>query len=214
MKKQKQNGKPHKKRVYKSAEARARQLAGLAGVRIEDHVHGCEHIQKVNGQGLWASVSEEQRKKILELYTSGKTIVQIAEITGLSKTVVGDVKLRALDEDTQFANDMFKINFRRKLQRTAENALDRVEELLPEMEGRDAVLAFSKAAETLMEMEAQQAAQVSSVHMHVHTNDAELRDQFLFAMKPAVTEIQAAKVPQMDESRPQSDLGAAKEGEN
>lgn len=194
MKKPRAKSKPVKKKVYKSAETRARQLAGLAGVRIEDHVHGCEHIKKVNGQGLWASVSEEQRKRILELYTSGKTIPQIAEITGLSKTVVGDVKLRALDEDTQFANDMFKINFRRKLQRTAENALDRVEELLPEMDGRDAVLAFNKAAETLMEMENQAAAQVSSVHMHVHTDDSALRDQFFAAMKPAIPEIKAEAV--------------------
>lgn len=194
-----------KKKVYKSPESRARQLAGLAGVRISDHVHGCEHVEKVNGKGLWASVSEEQRKRILQLYCEGKTITSIAETMGLSKTVVGDVKLRALDEDTQFANDMFKINFRKKLQQTASSALERVDELMPEMEARDAVLAFDKAAQLLLEMEAQQKPDIGSVNLHLHSSDADLANQFLAAMgeQPRAIEIQAT--PVKEETRPQSE---------
>lgn len=33
---------------------KARQLAGLSGVRINDHVEGCGHIEKINGKGDWA----------------------------------------------------------------------------------------------------------------------------------------------------------------
>lgn len=199
----KQNPKPKKK--YKSAESRARQLSGLTHVKISDHVHGCDHIQKIDGKGLWASVSEEQRKRILQLYCEGKTITSIAETMGLSKTVVGDVKLRALDEDTQFANDMFKINFRKKLQQTASSALDRVDELMPEMEARDAVLAFDKAAQLLLEMEAQQKPDIGSVNLHLHSSDADLANQFLAAMgeQPRAIEIQATPVQQ--ETRPQSE---------
>lgn len=199
----KQNPKPKKK--YKSAESRARQLSGLTHVKISDHVHGCDHIQKIDGKGLWASVSEEQRKRILQLYCEGKTITSIAETMGLSKTVVGDVKLRALDEDTQFANDMFKINFRKKLQQTASSALERVDELMPEMEARDAVLAFDKAAQLLLEMEAQQKPDIGSVNLHLHSSDADLANQFLAAMgeQPRAIEIQATPVQQ--ETRPQDD---------
>ncbi len=199
----KQNPKPKKK--YKSAESRARQLSGLTHVKISDHVHGCDHIQKIDGKGLWASVSEEQRKRILQLYCEGKTITSIAETMGLSKTVVGDVKLRALDEDTQFANDMFKINFRKKLQQTASSALERVDELMPEMEARDAVLAFDKAAQLLLEMEAQQKPDIGSVNLHLHSSDADLANQFLAAMgeQPRAIEIQAT--PVKEETRPQDD---------
>jgi len=199
----KQNPKPKKK--YKSAESRARQLSGLTHVKISDHVHGCDHIQKIDGKGLWASVSEEQRKRILQLYCEGKTITSIAETMGLSKTVVGDVKLRALDEDTQFANDMFKINFRKKLQQTASSALERVDELMPEMEARDAVLAFDKAAQLLLEMEAQQKPDIGSVNLHLHSSDADLANQFLAAMgeQPRTIEIQAT--PVKEETRPQGE---------
>lgn len=198
-----------KKKVYKSPESRARQLAGLAGVRISDHVHGCEHIEKVNGKGLWASVSEEQRKQILKLYCEGKTITGIAETMGLSKTVVGDVKLRALDEDTQFANDMFKLNFRRKLQQTASSALERVEELMPEMEARDAVLAFDKAANILMEMEAQQKPEIGSVNLHLHSSDNDLASQFLAAMGEPRQETQVIDITPKEEPRPPGEKDGA-----
>lgn len=198
-----------KKKVYKSPESRARQLAGLSGVRISDHVHGCEHIEKVNGKGLWASVSEEQRKQILKLYCEGKSIPTIAEMMGLSKTVVGDVKLRALDEDTQFADSMFKLNFRRKLQQTASSALERVEELMPEMEARDAVLAFDKAANILMEMEAQQKPEIGSVNLHLHSSDNDLASQFLAAMGEPRNEPQVIDITPKEEPRPSAEKDGA-----
>lgn len=170
--------KPKKK--YKSPESRARQLAGLSGVRIEDHVMGCDHIQKINGKGDWASVTEEQRKQILDMYSSGQTITAIAEKLNLSKTVVGDVKLRALDTDTQFANAMFKVNIRQKLQNVAELSADKVSELIPEMNARDAVLALSKSMEALAEIEATKVPEVSSMHLHLHASD--IQAQFLAAM--------------------------------
>jgi len=173
--------KPAKKRVYKSAESRARQLAGLSGVRIEDHVIGVTGIEKINGKGNWASVSEETRKQILEMYTSGMTIVAIAEKLKLSKTVVGDAKLRALDTDTQFANAMFKVNIRQKLQHAAEHSVDRISELLPEMEARDATLALAKSMEILLAMDKEKTPEVNNtMNLHIHASD--LQSQFLSAM--------------------------------
>ena len=40
--------------VYRSPESRARQLAGLSGVKIEKHVPGVV-MEKVNGQGALTS---------------------------------------------------------------------------------------------------------------------------------------------------------------
>lgn len=180
---------PAKKRVYKSAESRARQLAGLSGVRIEDHVVGVQ-MEKINGKGDWASVSEDARKQILELYSSGHTITAIAEKLKLSKTVVGDVKLRALDTDTQFANAMFKVNIRQKLQHAAESSVDRIAELLPEMEGRDATLALAKSMEILMAMDKEKTPDVTNT-MNLHIHAGELQSQFLAAMteKPKTIDI-------------------------
>jgi transposase-like protein len=154
-------------------------------------------------------VSEEQRKRILQLYCEGKTITSIAETMGLSKTVVGDVKLRALDEDTQFANDMFKLNFRRKLQQTASSALERVEELMPEMEARDAVLAFDKAANILMEMEAQQKPEIGSVNLHLHSSDNDLAGQFLAAMGEPKQEHPVIDITPKEEPRPPGEKSGA-----
>jgi len=173
--------KPVKKRVYKSAETRARQLAGLANVRIADHVIGADHIPKVAGQGNWASIGEDVRKQILDMYTAGHTIVAIAEKLKLSKTVVGDVKLRALDTDTQFANAMFRVNIRQKLQRAAETSVDRITELMPEMEARDATLAMAKSMEILMEMDQEKTTEINNT-MNVHIHASDLQAQFLSAM--------------------------------
>jgi hypothetical protein len=169
-----------KPKKYRSPESRARQLAGLSGVRISDHVEGCDHVQKINGKGDWASVSEEQRKQILELYSKGQTITAIAERLNLSKTVVGDVKLRALDTDTQFANAMFRVNIRQKLQNVAELSADKVSELIPEMNARDATLALSKAMEALGQMEADKMPDIQVNNFHLHASD--IQRQFLAAM--------------------------------
>ncbi len=172
--------KPKPKR-YKSAETRARQLAGLANVRIEDHVMGVS-MEKINGKGNWASVSEDQRKEILKLYTQGQTIVAIAEKLNLSKTVVGDVKLRALDTDTEFADAMFKVNIRQKLHKAAESSLDRVVDLIPEMSSRDATLAMEKTFDLVFALDKEKKPEVNSINLHLHTGDADLQSKFLSAM--------------------------------
>lgn len=170
-----------KKRQYKSPETRARQLAALANVRIEDHVMGVK-IDKINGKGDWASVSEEKRKEILKLYTQGHTIVAIAEKLNLSKTVVGDVKLRALDTDTEFADAMFKVNIRQKLHKAAESSLDRVQDLIGEMSPRDATLAMEKTFDLVLKLDKETRPEVSSVNLHLHAGDLDLQSKFLAAM--------------------------------
>lgn len=178
---ERQQMKKAKPKQYKSPETKARQLAGLAGVRIEDHVEGCGHIQKINGKGDWASVSEEQRRQILDMYCAGNTITAIAEKLNLSKTVVGDVKLRALDTDTQFANAMFKVNIRRKLQNAAEASTDRVIELIPEMNGRDSTLTMSKTIEALNQLDAVKVPEIQ-VTNNINLNASDIQRQFLEAM--------------------------------
>lgn len=181
--------KPKPKR-YRSPESRARQLAGLANVRIEDHVMGVS-MEKINGKGNWASVSEDQRKEILKLYTQGHTIVAIAEKMNLSKTVVGDVKLRALDTDTEFADAMFKVNIRHKLHKAAESSLDRVQDLIPTMSGRDATLAMEKTFELVMALDKEKKPEVNSINLHLHANDSKLQSELLSAMgeKPKTIDI-------------------------
>ena len=181
--------KPKPKR-YRSPESRARQLAGLANVRIEDHVMGVS-MEKINGKGNWASVSEDQRKEILKLYTQGHTIVAIAEKLNLSKTVVGDVKLRALDTDTEFADAMFKVNIRQKLHKAAESSLDRVQDLISGMSGRDATLAMEKTFELVMALDKEKKPEINSINLHLHGNDSKLQSEFLSAMgeKPKTIDI-------------------------
>jgi hypothetical protein len=87
----KENKPKPKKKVYKSPEARARQLAGLANVRIEDYVMGTD-VQKVNGLGRMASVSEDMRKQVIDLYCQGLSVRAIEERTGISKSVVHEIK--------------------------------------------------------------------------------------------------------------------------
>lgn len=170
-----------KKRQYKSPESRARQLAALANVRIEDHVMGVK-MEKINGKGDWASVSEEKRKEILKLYTQGHTIVAIAEKLGMSKTVVGDVKLRAIDTDTEFADAMFRVNIRQKLHKAAESSLDRVQDLISEMSPRDATLAMEKTFDLVLKLDKEKKPEINSINLHLHGNDSKLQSEFLAAM--------------------------------
>ncbi len=111
------NKKPQKKRVYKSPETRARQLAGLANVRIEDHVMGVTGIEKVNGQGYLAGVSEDMKKQVIQLYCEGYSIRAIVEKTGVSQTVVHAIKTHGLDHDSQFREKMYQASLKEKLQR-------------------------------------------------------------------------------------------------
>jgi hypothetical protein len=174
--------KPQKKRVYKSPETRARQLAGLAGVRIEDHVMGVQ-VQKVNGQGYLAGVTEDQKKQIIELYCQGYSVRAIEEKTGMSKTVVHAVKTYGLDHDSQFREKMYQAGLKEKLQKVAAGAADRVSELMPEMAAKDAVLAMGIAVDKLAALERNRGPESLHQHVHVHTT-AEVGDAFMAAMKP------------------------------
>jgi transposase-like protein len=179
----KENKPKPKKRVYKSAEARARQLAGLAGVRIEDHVMGVTGIEKVNGQGYLASVSEDQKKQVIELYCQGYSVRAIEEKTGLSKTVVQAIKTYGLDHDSQFREKMYQAGLKEKLQQVAAGAADRVIELMPEMSAKDSVLAMGIATDKLAALERNRSPESLHQHVHVHTT-AEVGDAFMQAMKP------------------------------
>lgn len=179
---------PNKKKQYRSPESRARQLAGLNGVKISDHVHGCDHIQKVNGKGAFASISEEQRKHIIELYCQGFSLRAIEEKTGFGRQTLDDVKRYALDHDSQFRNQMFQQSLREKLQTVVSGAADRVTELIPEMSAKDSVLALGIAYDKLASMDRSKTGETLHQHVHLHTS-AQVTDEFVNAMKP-VKEIQ------------------------
>jgi transposase len=171
-----------KKRVYKSPESRARQLAGLAGVRIEDHVMGVQ-VEKVNGQGYLASVSDDLRKQVIELYCQGYSVRAIEEKTGVSKSVVQEIKTHGLDHDSQFREKMYQASLKQKLQQVAAGAADRVIELMPEMSAKDSVLAMGIATDKLAALEKNRGPESLHQHVHVHTT-AEVGDAFMQAMKP------------------------------
>ena len=172
-----------KKKVYRSAESRARQLAGLKGVRIEDHVMGVQ-IEKVDGKGHLAGVSEDLRKRVIELYCQGVSVRGIEEQTGVSKTVAHQIKSHGLDVDSQFREKMRQISLREKLHQVADLSADRVIELMPEMSAKDSVLALGIATDKLMALEKNKSG-VESLHQHVHVHTtAEVGDAFMAAMKP------------------------------
>jgi hypothetical protein len=174
--------KPAKKRVYKSPETRARQLAGLANVRIEDHVMGVQ-VEKVNGQGYLASVTEDQKKQVIDLYCQGYSVRGIVEKTGVSQTVVQAIKTYGLDHDSQFREKMYAAGLKEKLQQVAAGAADRVIELMPEMSAKDSVLAMGIATDKLAALERNRGPESLHQHVHVHTT-AEVGDAFMQAMKP------------------------------
>jgi len=172
--------KPKKK--YKSPESRARQLAGLAGVRIEDYVMGT-NVQKVNGMGMLASVSEDMRKQVIELYCQGFSVRAIEEKTGVSKTVAQAIKTHGLDHDSQFREKMYAASLKDKLQQVADGAADRVIELMPEMSAKDSVLALGIATDKLAAMDRNKSVDSLHQHVHVHTT-AEVGNAFMAAMTP------------------------------
>jgi len=174
--------KPKKKRVYKSAESRARQLSGLACVRIEDYVMGTG-IEKVNGKGQGASVSDDMKKQIIDLYCQGLSVRAIEERTGVSKSVVQEIKTHGLDHDSQFREKMYQASLKEKLQKVADGAADRVIELMPEMSAKDSVLALGIATDKLATMDRNRSVDNLHQHVHVHTT-AEVGDAFMQAMKP------------------------------
>jgi len=177
---------PKKKRTYKSAESRARQLSGLSGVKIEDHVMGTG-IEKVNGAGPFASVPEHLQKQIIEMYCQGMSVRAIEERTGISKATVNEIKTHAIDRDSHLRDKLFNINLRNKLQTVVDRAVDRVDELMDEMSPRDAVIALGVAADKLMAMD--RGRSPDQIHNHIHmTAPAELSQEIFLAMRPKVIE--------------------------
>lgn len=174
--------KPTKKKQYRSAESRARQLAGLSGVRIEDHVMGV-NIEKINGKGHLAGVSEDVRKQVIDLYCQGLSVRAIERQTGVSKTVAHQIKQHGLDHDSQFREKIRQMSLRDKLHQVADLSADRVIELMPEMSAKDSVLALGIATDKLLALERNRGPESLHQHVHVHTT-AEVGDAFMAAMKP------------------------------
>lgn len=171
-----------KKKVYKSPESRARQLAGLANVRIEDYVMGVQ-VEKVNGKGHLAGVSDDLRKQVIDLYCQGLSVRAIEQRTGVSKTVAHQIKQYGLDHDSQFREKIRQLSLREKLHQVADLSADRVIELMPEMSAKDSVLALGIATDKLMALERNKSPESLHQHVHVHTT-AEVGNAFMEAMKP------------------------------
>ena len=180
---QKPQKKTRKKREYRSAESRARQLAGLQGVRISDHVMGVEHIQKINGGGALASVTDDQKKQVIDMYCKGMSLRAIEAATGISKDTCASIKQTQLDMDSGFRNTMFKLGLREKLQNVVEGAADRVNELMPDMSAKDSVLALGITLDKLLALEKNNGPDTLHQHVHLHA-PAELNDAFMAAMSP------------------------------
>lgn len=167
------------KSKYKSAESRARQLAGLSGVRIGDHVHGCEHIEKVNGKGLFASFTEDQKKEVIELYCNGYSARAIEEKTGISRESVLEIKRHQIDHDSQFRDAMYKQGLKEKFRNVIDTASDRLLEVAPEMSGKDAALAVGIFYDKLKDLENNRSGieQISkNIHLHAAVDIATMMD--------------------------------------
>ena len=167
--------------TYKSPEARARQLAGLSGVKVEDHVPDVK-VEKYNGHGPLACISDEMRKHIIELYTQGNSTRAIATATGISQSTIEGVKCAALDSDSQFREAYYRHNLKAKMQRVADLSLDRLEVLMPEMGGRDAAIVAGITMDKLLAID---RTSPDTLHQHVHIHGAQdISKMFQDALKP------------------------------
>jgi hypothetical protein len=176
--------KREKKEVkYRSPEARARQLAGLSGVDVKKHVPEAT-IEKLNGQGPFASVSDEKRKEILELFCAGHSCRYIEEKTGFGRQTIDDIKRYYLDNDSQFRNAFFKSNLKQKLQTVIDGAADRLIEAAPEMSGKEAALTLGIAMDKYLALE-KNSGGPEQLHQHVHIHGvSEIGDAFKMALQP------------------------------
>ena len=170
------------KRTYKSPESRARQLAGLSGVKVEKHVPGVVQ-EKVNGQGALSAIPPEIQKKVLELFISGQHGRAIAMQLGIDRRTVDEIKIAALDMDSQFRNAYFSTNLKAKLQSVIDGAAQRVMELMPEMSAKDAVLALGITLDKYAALEKNRVPDQLHQHVHLHTNN-DISAAFMAALKP------------------------------
>lgn len=160
---------PKKKKPikYRSPESRARQLAGLSGVKIEDHVPGVQ-MEKLNGKGVFAGVSEEQRKQILEMFCNGMSCRAIGERMGLGRQTVDDIKNYYLDNDSQFRTTFFQTSVRNKLQTVIDGAADRLIELKDEMSAKDAAITLGIAIDKYTSLQKNKGPEQLHQHVHIH----------------------------------------------
>ena len=140
-------------------------------------------IEKINGNGLFASVPEDAQKQIIEMYCQGMSVRAIEQKTGFSKSTINEVKIHAIDRDSHLRDKLFNINLRQKLQTVVDHAVDRVDDMLDDMSAKDVVIAFGVAADKLMALDKGKSPDQIHQHLHLHTQ-AELTDDIVNAMKP------------------------------
>jgi hypothetical protein len=173
--------KPKKPRNI-SPEARARQLAGLSGVKVEKHVPGVI-VQKVNGKGSLASVTDDVRKEIIDLYCQGFSVISISEKVKLGVQTVEDVKNLTMERDTSFREAMHKHSLKEKMRVMVHGVTDRIMEELPTMTSRDLVLCLGIAVDKLNALEAKHVG-VEQLHQHVHLDmPGDIAQKMLEGMK-------------------------------
>ena len=155
-----------KKRTYKSEEARARQLAGLSGVRVQDHVN--VEIEKSNGKGALATIPDDVKKNVIDLYCKGHAEKAICEATGLDKGTITAIKQHQLDHDSQFRQVNFRNSIREKLNAASHGVADRVMSLLDEMSAKDAAIALGIMMDKLAQLDKDKGAETLHQHIHLH----------------------------------------------
>jgi hypothetical protein len=171
-----------KESKYRSPESRARQLAGLSGVKVEDHVPGVQ-IEKVNGKGSLASVTEDVRKAVIDLYTQGHSAGIIAEKLGMTYKMVVDIQSNQLAVDPAFRESMHKQNLRERLKVMVSGTVERLNELMPEMSAKDAALAMGIGFDKLMALDRNSGPETLHQHLHLHA-PTDIAKNFMDAMKP------------------------------
>ena len=140
-------------------------------------------IEKINGKGQFASITEEKRKEVIDMYCKGMSCRAIEEATGIGRQTIDDIKRYALDHDSQFRNTMFKVNIRQKLQSVVEGSAGRLDELMPEMSAKDAALTLGITFDKLMALDRNAGPETLHQHIHMHA-PAELNNAFMAAMQP------------------------------
>lgn len=164
-----------------SAEARARQLAGLSGVNVAKHT-GIE-IEKINCKGPGAAIPLDKQKEIMDLYAAGNTEKSIAAQTGLGLQTIQEFRIAKVDEDSQFRSIVHKQSMRQKLQTIAEGTASKLIELLDEMTPKDAMFALNIVSERLEKMDANKGVETLHQHLHIHSPQ-DINSFFEKALKP------------------------------
>lgn len=169
-----------RKKIYKSAETKARQLAGLSGVSTKKHT-GVE-LEKVNGKGHTVGIPDDIRKACLDMLLQEGKVASIANKLGISENLVNHIKELAIDQDPVFRAGIYKNNLRERLRAVVEGSADRLQELMPGMGGKEAALALGISFDKLMALD--KSGQSEQLHQHVHLHaPTDIANGFLNAIK-------------------------------